>query len=541
MARDRLSTATIAVIVGIAVGLFLHVAVALLLATPEVRVQYVPDDAYYTIGLARNFCTQGRWTFDSGTSVTTGFHRLHVFVMTGIYRLLKPEAERFVVLSIVYSWALLLPVLVIATVFTLRAGRLSIALLLFLFLVSRNVLLNSVCALEWTWVVLVATLTCVSFRVEARPDSRRFLIWVFALGFAGSLARTDFGLLPLAVTLATILESPAVRSLLLPRALAGLVGATAGLATVTLHNHLVSGRLLQSSAAMKLHWGSMFGGDIPEVFFKMLSLLGPPAGLRLVLAVPVVAAPIALGAWFYLRDRFGPGVPGSDPGESADATGRVLWLACLVTVIGYVLLYSRVPFTVQNWYTGNVIVPLFLVLSLPYARSYGRRYRALVALPFLAVSCFFQAGQACSFLETPEWPHQLQSYRAGLYLRDAGLGVVGSWNAGVVGYYEGGHVVNLDGLVNDDIHDYVTRQALPAYLEEREIRVLVDSASMLDNRSLRARGGYDDARFLSRVRPLRTFGSGTDFWKAWTLYEVSPDPRRGQRVGPGVAGPAPSR
>ena len=34
-------------------------------------------------------------------------------------------------------------------------------------------------------------------------------------------------------------------------------------------------------------------------------------------------------------------------------------------------------------------------------------------------------------------------------------GLVGSWNAGIIGYYQGGDVINLDGLVNNEVYPYM--------------------------------------------------------------------------------------
>lgn len=42
----------------------------LTLAPLELSTQYIPDDAFYYLTLARNFSDLGQWTFDSGVSLT---------------------------------------------------------------------------------------------------------------------------------------------------------------------------------------------------------------------------------------------------------------------------------------------------------------------------------------------------------------------------------------------------------------------------------------------------------------------------------------
>jgi hypothetical protein len=58
---------------------------------------------------------------------------------------------------------------------------------------------------------------------------------------------------------------------------------------------------------------------------------------------------------------------------------------------------------------------------------------------------------------------------------------VGSWNAGVLGYYSHRPVVNLDGLVND--FDYLTfrkENRVAEYIRREQLRYLSDMSSRID-------------------------------------------------------------
>jgi hypothetical protein len=69
-------------------------------------------------------------------------------------------------------------------------------------------------------------------------------------------------------------------------------------------------------------------------------------------------------------------------------------------------------------------------------------------------------------------------------------------------------VINLDGLVNNDIYAYAISNRLPSYIAERRITYVVDFKTMLDIPEYRMRGGYDDDTFLGGLRPIKLFDHG---------------------------------
>jgi len=113
-------------------------------------------------------------------------------------------------------------------------------------------------------------------------------------------------------------------------------------------------------------------------------------------------------------------------------------------------------------------------------------------------------------------------YDAGVYLQENFPDChIGAWNAGIIGYYQGGRVVNLDGLVNNDIYVYAVDNDLPAYIYSRDICYILDFEPMLTTESLRVRGGYDDPDFLASLEPVRVFDEGEyHTWRYLTLYVI---------------------
>lgn len=501
-------------------------AYTIITAPAEYRVQYVPDDAFYYMVLARNFVTLGQWTFDSGISLTSGFHPLHAYTLAGLYSLLQPAPERFVQLTVLVSFLAALPAGVAAAVFSWRSKHLFPSMLLLLFALSRNYTLNVVSGLEWGWVVSLSTLYCVLLFTSHSPSSKVAYALLFMCGFLGSLARTDFGLLPAAFVAASLFWIRTLRGRrMFTLSLAGLGGSSFGVAATFLHNYIMTGQAMQSSAQMKSFWlsGYEIGITPAPIIAEIVTLFGDYTR-DLALCSAFISLLVILGVYRFLHTSPALLHGYTDNVPPVTTRHRVLWLGCLLAIVGYVALYARTPASLQNWYTANLIVPVFLVLSLPVVYTGWRQPLSICAtLVALILLLGLQIVSAYSFLRIPEWPHQVAMYRAGHYLREHPLpGIVGSWNAGIINFYEGGHVVNLDGLVNNDIYAYAVQNDLPSYIDTLPIEHLADFELMFQRDYYLRRGGYDVPSFLSRLEPVRRFDHPGNNWGSLIIYRIAP-------------------
>ncbi len=408
-----------------------------------------------------------------------------------------------------------------------------------LFAASENFHLNVVSGLEWGWVLLFAAAYLSVFLRGDALDDPRAARWLAAVAFLGSLARTDFGLLPAGVFAAALLESWRFggRGVLL-RPAAGLAGASIGVVASLLRNRLVGDQFLQSSARMKSLWAQHYALDPDRLLTKVSTLFGAPSLVTELLALLALVCALAFGIRRFVvsADRSGAPDPGLGSGETEL---RVAWLGSLFALSGYVVFYLQsVP--VQPWYTANLIVPLALLLGLPaQGRSVWSPASISIAVPLL-VLLGLQAAPASRFLEKPKWQHHRALHRAGTLLREKELEDVGAWNAGIVGYYQGGRVVNLDGLVNDEIYEYAANNQLPRYIDERGLRYVIDFRRIFEAPLRRRRGGFDDPAFLARLVPIQPFQrrqSGR-MWTGLTLYRLrAPEEERPEPV----AEPDPTR
>ena len=520
--RRRKLVATALCVAALAVTLYPLIVV--LSGSPVSRVQFIPDDAFYYLTLARNFVHYGQWTFDSGVSLTSGFHPLHAYALAGIQAALHPSQEAFVVWAVLLSWFPAFLALLLGARFAMHRPSLTPALLLLLFAVSRNVSLNMVSGVEWGWVVLASVVMFrLAWGIHADPSPRRAAL-LFACCFAGVLARTDFGLVPAALVAATAPQalSPRGRRRLVVT-MAGLTGAVAALALVLLHNDLATGQALQSSARMKALWLSIYGPSARILTAKVLGLFGESFWIAASGATILGAAALALG-FRRFASRFASTLRGCASGAAARAPGAraTVWFACLIAIVGYFVVYRLNPAALQNWYTANLVVPVFLFLALP--RAAARRWKQLSAAitVVLVVLLAVQIGPSLRFDTHPEWPSQATMYRAGMFLHDRRLpGRVGSWNAGIVGYYSGGRVVNLDGLVNNDIFEYASRNRLPEYIDSVGIRFLAEAEETFEEEK-RRRGGYDVEDFAKRLHYIRDFGDPRRMACVTALIEILP-------------------
>lgn len=513
----------------------LHVAVfdlRILTAPDTLQVQYTPDDGYYYLVLARNFATQGRWTFDSGVSTASGFHPLFAYLLALLYRVLHPTTGEFVRCALVVCASLTLATMLAAWVIGRRRPRPYWLLVLALLTSSQNYTYNSTSIMELPLVVLFAASYCLWFCRSYDAGRGRDLAIMFLLGAAGSLARSDFGLLPLSLlVVSALLGYPRHHRKVVATAFAGLAGATLGLGLVVAHTLLFSGHVLQSSARMKAYWAQVNGRSFRAVL-SPISLIGnlvgggflplhPKAALTaLVGALVAVAFVIVLRA---AKRAFW----GREPRDVGTMRELTLALGATLALAGYTVLYS-LGAEVGSWYAANLIVPLFIVLVTAAehaaAAADPRRRRALaVALSVAALGLVghdVASAVALGPSRSP-WPWQQFMVEAGKELgRQAPDGRVGAWNAGIIGYYQGGRIVGLDGLVNDDIYAYAVENRLPAYLAEKDIAYVVDFENRLA-RKYQVAGGYDDAGFVGGLQPVKVFDDGRYSWRRLTLYRVT--------------------
>jgi hypothetical protein len=162
-----------------------------------------------------------------------------------------------------------------------------------------------------------------------------------------------------------------------------------------------------------------------------------------------------------------------------------LMLFAVATLLGYTVLYKYDSAALQVWYYANLLIPFSILAAL--AVSARNLWWKSLAVLFVIVQ--LRNGWRSRLM--PSWPSQVGFYEGAMYLRRyPELAPCGSWNAGVIGYFNPSSVINLDGLVNDDVPSFVLAGNLRAYIAQRGISHLLDDRNMLRDEITKKEGGY---------------------------------------------------
>jgi hypothetical protein len=483
------------------------------------------DDAYYYFQVAANYPRLGFWSFD-GIHPTNGVQPLWAILLTGIALVLAPLgltdadllARVFVAFTAVLHFASSM------VLFHLLARQVSVgtalvaagALLLPIGMVWSRVwgMENSLYAMT-----LVSAVAYFQLVFRHRQSTLSAAILGFLLGLA-ALSRLNASLLiPCLLLYYLLSEHGSLRERL---RLTIVIGAAASALILPYFaaNYATTGHPLPISGAvkaLKLEQGlaaRQITGPLSLDFLAMLhqETRKPiewfitsravdafwPVGGRVIfngevnyatlLAVSslFVLGPLALGRpieWLgFLRSRFARLLPFSyllvfglldlavtlllypfDVGYAGIrwwfVEHEIIIVVLVATLVAAVLSYSATRLVRRSWHVGIVTTGLIL----------------LVAFHTQQMARFYWDGK----MEYRDWNLSWndESYLAANWIssnlpEDA---IVGSWNAGVLGYYTTRTVVNLDGLINNfELLPYLKEGRIADYIKQKRIGYLSD-------------------------------------------------------------------
>lgn len=148
------------------------------------------------------------------------------------------------------------------------------------------------------------------------------------------------------------------------------------------------------------------------------------------------------------------------------------WSVCQETILIVVtatILVAGLQFIADRWLSPRGQVRLLVAML-----------AGLVAFHAFEFTATFWGGKVVRYDWRLSWNDE--SYRAAAWLADnvAEEAVVGSWNAGVLGYYAKQRVVNLDGLVNSyELLPYLSQGTIEEYIRQQGIEYLSDMESLV--------------------------------------------------------------
>jgi hypothetical protein len=287
-------------------------------------------------------------------------------------------------------------------------------------------------------------------------------------------------------------------------------------AVVLTHQAIASGSALQYSARIKYHW-SMFLSPaervhaIPRQLADLMTGLEPSTTRVFNMAIFALEAMLLGGAALVALRRH-------VRGHRIPVATLPVVVGSVLAIVGYALLYTQ-DGEIQVWYSANLVVPVVCLVTAALA-ALGPRARAVFMTVIVVIVLHNVAMVQTRDAHT--MPHQRLMLAAGQYLAehpDVVRGRVGAWNAGVMGYAQGGTIVNLDGLVNNEVYPYVVGDSLASYLARRDIRTIVDFDVMLTGRYAE-RGGYGDGVLDRTLGERRTIATDARIRRSIAMFYV---------------------
>ena len=458
------------------------------------------DDAFYYFQLARNLAAGHFSTFDGGITQTNGYHPLWMLLLTPFYWFTDPETALF---GIKGFELLLIAGAVALIAVAARLTRLPWLLLFALLpLFYGQVVLFQ--GMETAPALFMLGLFFLALTLYARDPARwRWLL--AAVAFALPWVRLEYIAISLAATaalgglVAWRAERPPAASLLRElrsrltfTAAAPVLGAVAGILVYFAYNWLFFDGFVPVSGAIKSAWSQNLweqqgGYNLIQNFRDVLQI--PVFGYELLVALEVCAYALVVGGLARRSDRrqdwlllaFLIGVFGLAAGHLAKFIqtgltvhpafqGQYPWYfvpaylmtALIIPVRCFVILYLLRRFVGIKWprIANRLSVGVVSITAV----------LLLVQADFTAPFRFVDRNSAVS-TALDEW---LAAYYTGALVANRALpdnSVIGSWDAGVIGYFSRFPVVNLDGVVNS--YDYfreITRDRISQFRQLRGVR-----------------------------------------------------------------------
>lgn len=466
------------------------------LAGPDALLRFFPDDAFYYLQPAWNLAHTGRATFD-GVHATNGFHPLN-FVLVWLLAVGRSKAA---LVPLTFAVHTLLPLSAAALAVAHFAARRSPAVQMaaLVTLTSPVVLLFVYLStgLEAGLVVLSIVLVAIAVARAAEAgwrDGPRLLQLGAALTLL-MLSRLDAVLaagpivggvfiamhrrepgaaaVPRLPTMAAIVAMPIVVLSLYLAINAGLTGYV-----VPVSGHVKGGMALGADT-----WRPSTGGTVAGTAYTLWP-------------IAVVAASVAVASRRLLA-------------RGADARD----LAAALTGVGALTFAGYLAFGVAHVFRWYFAVPIgaAVVGGAHLVATFSSDDRAAMPGGWRAAAGWLVTGVAAT-AACLTWigsrPASV-SYQLGrvsaLVNRHGGPGAItGTMDAGVIGYFATGRVINLDGLAND--FEYLERflrpRRLTEYFAREGVTHLLVRDALLANAAEVATGAYAEARLTldPRVR-----------------------------------------
>ena len=488
-------------------GVLFAYALLLLSKLALVGAPVLVDDGFYYLQIARNLASGLGSTFD-GINQTNGYHPLWVLALVPVYWVFPENPERALHVS------LLIQVLLnsATTVFVFRMARLALGYiaaatvaLLWVLISARLSVAGMELSLSALTIVVASWCYVRWFRISLSPPVYRHYLWMGLLVSISFLARLDnvFLVLIIGSTLGIdelrrgLTERGRVQLLLFALPVLILCGGYLAL------NVWYFGGIMPVSGAVKAAWSRQLLLLDPLYAAQSFWTFLAAKSINFFWPLRRLSYPLA---WFVLLGCFGSLILWLVSRiQKVEASAPQLSIRLFLRIWGFlfaagILQYSYYAFAFHGgatygceWYyviqpiSGALIVGLFAEWSLRWIRMQTRvgsvqwlqsHVNGLATtLAILLLSLIVGLGIKQVVVESRSIRNQGLVQGAGIaWIRENTEpgAIIGSWNAGALGYLSGRQVVNLDGLVNSREFYLAQREDLCRYWDRIGVDYIAD-------------------------------------------------------------------
>ena len=485
-------------------------------------LKFVPDDALYCLKIAENVIAHRGASFD-GISATSGAHPLFLTLLLPVAAVFGRTPETAIRATMLLCAVLFfLCALVLKRIVRMTAGRGTSVIAFVAVIASPYLLFVNMGGLETSLslLLLLASVLVFSKMVVGEGNQRQGPLLLGTLTGLAILARTDCVFLIPAFVLGFVATGRASRRLLHWRALLPfLLPVVFAILALVIWCVSTTGAPLQSSGmalSIMSRRAAELGGALETLQSSSDLARGFIAAVFKLAGVPIVFAVLL----FILL------VCASTISELVHV-GRLLrrarpLLPLFLHSAFLLLFYAGWLRHFQIWYLVPASVAVIAFLSLLLGslsesvsdifHNSSERICAVLKASFAALFVIAGAIEAPSLLSTglyPWQPEMLSAVRS-LQKHVPADAKVGSFNAGIFGFFLEANVINLDGVVNNRVLPYLASGTLDKFLIEAGIDCIVDyQHSFLRFASATTHAGYPG---FELVAELPGTWNGTNIW-----------------------------
>jgi hypothetical protein len=484
------------------------------------KITFLADDGFYYLVLARNFAQSYQWSFDHGISFTSGFHLLFGYLLVFLYKIF-PGQLQFIQAALVAELISFMASFFIIAKAAMRFQSPIILLAFSLLAVASSSWSAWTSLVEWPFVILFASLFyyCYRFTININP-----VLFLF-IGIFGSFARSDFGLMPFCIFISAFVFYKAHKNrLLLLQSGMTLLGSVLGVIAVIIHSLISTGQIVQGSALMKTFWTEVGGKNIEPIVRLVTSILPGNLAVDHQLLHTTSLIIFALFGFTGLVLAFKQSILYLKVAHEQNKILNIILLTgSITTIIAYLIFYMFNSMGIAYWYTANFFVPLTVIIAFIFFQL--NKQKLLTSVFYLACTLLIAFQLGVIFKS----PHGLYTWhnaimQAANYISEHyPKARIGCWSAGIPGYFAGENVfiINVDGLMNNDIYTHAKKGAFLDYLKSRKITYIADWPKQIP--SCARLSGYMGNDFEKHLTPIKTFPDECpqEFFTTYTIYEFT--------------------